>query len=102
MIFWGMKKFAVPPYYTRIKLISTAIRKEEPFRYAMMLSHPDPYMFTAIRVVACLKQYIRGTLKKPGLFTQGEIVDPIHFLEDMKRMGIEVEENSYSSSHHSK
>lgn len=97
LIFWGMRKFSAPPYYTRIKLVSTGFKKEEPFQYSMVLNHPDAYMFTAIPVVACLLQYLRGILKKPGLYTQGEIVEPSLFLEDIKRMGIEVEEKGYES-----
>ena len=93
MIFRGMKKFSRPPYYTRLKLESKGTLKGRPAEYSITLSHPDAYMFTAIPVVACLKQYIQGDLKKPGLFTQAESVNPIRFLDDMKEMGIEVEEN---------
>lgn len=93
MIFWGMKKFSRPPYYTRLKLESKGILKGRSVEYFITLSHPDAYMFTAIPVVACLKQYIQGDMKKPGLFTQAESVNPVRFLDDMKRMGIKVEEN---------
>jgi saccharopine dehydrogenase (NAD+, L-lysine-forming) len=58
----------------------------------MTLSHPDGYFFTAVPVVACLKQIIEGNSKKTGLYTQGEIVEPVQFMEDIKRMGIELEE----------
>jgi len=102
LIFWGMKKFVTPPWYTRIKLISTGIKKEEPIQYSLVLSHPDAYMFTAIPVVACLLQYIHGKLIKPGLYTQGEIVDPLFFLKNANRMGIEVEEIWNNSCLHSK
>lgn len=93
MIFWGMKKFSKPPYYTCIKMESKGISSGKPMQYAVTLDHDDGYMFTAIPVVACLKQYIGGNLKRPGLFTQGGIVEPVQFLRDLKRMGIQVKEN---------
>jgi saccharopine dehydrogenase (NAD+, L-lysine-forming) len=93
MIFWGMKKFSKPPYFTCIRMESKGISMGKSMRYDVTLSHADGYMFTAIPVVACLKQYIEGDSKKPGLFTQGEIVEPVQFMHDMKRMGIQVEEN---------
>jgi hypothetical protein len=93
MIFRGMKKFSRPPYYTRIKLESKGILKGRSVEYSITLSHPDGYIFTAIPVVACLKQYMNGDFKKAGLYTQAEIVEPVQFMEDMKRMGIEVEED---------
>ncbi len=93
MIFWGMRKFSKPPYFTCIRMESKGISMGKSMRYDVTLSHADGYMFTAIPVVACLKQYIEGDSKKPGLFTQGEIVEPVQFMYDMKRMGIQVEEN---------
>jgi len=89
---WGMKKFSKPPFYTRIKLESKGISSGKPFEYNIILTHPDGYMFTAIPVVACLNQYIDGKINKPGLFTQGGIVEPTRFIRDIERMGIQLEE----------
>ena len=49
--------------------------------------------FTAIPVVACLLQYLDGSIRKPGLWLQANIVEPNRFMEDMKRMGIDVWES---------
>jgi saccharopine dehydrogenase-like NADP-dependent oxidoreductase len=93
MLFWGMRNFSKPPFYTRIRLESSGKLAGKPVEYSMELSHPDGYLFTAIPVVACLRQYLAGEIKKPGLYTQGELVDPEVFFSDIKRMGIEVTEN---------
>ena len=57
----------------------------------MKISHEDGYALTAIPVTACIKQYLEGN-KKPGLHFQANFVDPPKFFDDMKEMGVEVEE----------
>jgi hypothetical protein len=55
------------------------------------LSHPDGYQFTAIPVAACLLQYLDGSIRKPGLWTQANLVDPARFFRDVERMGVAVD-----------
>ncbi|MBU0667520.1 saccharopine dehydrogenase NADP-binding domain-containing protein [Patescibacteria group bacterium] len=50
----------------------------------------DPYKFTAIPIVACLKQYFDGSINKPGLWMMGHLADPDLLLKDMKRMGVKI------------
>jgi saccharopine dehydrogenase (NAD+, L-lysine-forming) len=57
----------------------------------LLLSHPDGYVFTAVPVVACLLQCLDGSAVKPGLWTQAWIVEPERLLQDMQRMGIQLE-----------
>jgi saccharopine dehydrogenase (NAD+, L-lysine-forming) len=61
------------------------LKRVETFFY-----HEDGYMFTAIPVVACLLQYFDGSIKKPGLWTMGNIVEPNRLVMDMERMGVKV------------
>lgn len=42
----------------------------------------------AVPVVAALMQY--EEIRKPGLWMQGLIVEPVRFFDDMKRMGIQA------------
>lgn len=42
-------------------------------------------------VVATILQWLDGSIRKPGLFTQGELVQPERLLNDMQRMGIAVQ-----------
>jgi hypothetical protein len=58
------------------------------------LFHPDGYWFTAIPTVACLLQVLDGSVRKPGLWFQANLVDPTRLMKDMRRMGIEIQEGA--------
>ncbi len=53
--------------------------------------HRSAYAFTVIPVIALLKQYLDGSIRKPGLWMMGHIVDPDRLLGDMGRMGVDVQ-----------
>ena len=57
----------------------------------MTARHDDVYEFTAMPIAAFLNQYLDGTVKLPGLWMMGHLVDPERFVEDLVRMGAEVE-----------
>lgn len=54
------------------------------------ISHADAYHLTAVPVVACVSQYLDGQ-RKPGLWTQGNFVEPVRFFEDLAAMGLDIE-----------
>ena len=58
------------------------------------MEHEDGYIFTAAPIVACLKQYLSGTLPI-GLGMMGQIADEKRLFKDMENMGIKIsiEEN---------
>jgi hypothetical protein len=56
----------------------------------MLLSHKDSYMFTAIPLVACLKQYIDGSARRSGLHYMGHLVDSRRLVADMEKMGMTI------------
>lgn len=89
---WGLETFSRPPYGTILKVQAQGTRNSAPLSVEVTLSHPDGYLLTAIPVVACLLQYLDGSIRKPGLWTQANLVEPVRFLEDMKRMGIGIQE----------
>ena len=53
-------------------------------------THPNVYDFTVIPVVACLKQYLEGSICKPGLHIMGHLVDPDRLIQDMQEMGVKT------------
>jgi NAD(P)-dependent dehydrogenase (short-subunit alcohol dehydrogenase family) len=88
LLLWGLQKFTRPPYDTRLKLEADGLKNGEPHHFELTLRHEDGYVFTAIPAAATILQLLDGSSRKPGLFTQGEIVEPVRLLKDMERMGI--------------
>lgn len=88
---WALNAFSKPPYGTLLKVEATGEKDGKAKAVDVTTYHQDGYMFTAIPVVACLLQYLGGSLRKPGLWTQANIVEPNRLMKDMERMGIEVQ-----------
>ncbi len=87
---WGLKKFSRPPYGTLLQVEATGQKNNLPKTVRITISHTDGYLFTAIPVAACMLQYLDGSVTKPGLWLQANIVEPNRFMLDMQRMGITV------------
>jgi saccharopine dehydrogenase (NAD+, L-lysine-forming) len=91
MMLWGLERFSSPPYGTMLKVEARGQHAGEPKSINLTVFHPDGYMFTAIPVVACLLQYLDGSIRKPGLWFQANVVDPNRLMADMENMGVEIE-----------
>lgn len=87
---WGIKAFSQPPFGIAFKLEAEGEKEGKPRSLGMLLRHQDGYQMTAIPVVACLLQYLEGSIARPGLWLMGQAVDPVRLVEDMERMGVEV------------
>jgi saccharopine dehydrogenase-like NADP-dependent oxidoreductase len=90
LMIWSLEAFSRPPYGTLLKIEAQGIRDAKTKQLDITLYHPDGYLFTAIPVCACLLQYLDGSIRKPGLWTQANLVEPARLIEDMQRMGIEI------------
>lgn len=90
LLLWGLRNYSKPPFGIRLKLEASGKLGGEMKTMQILLSHEDGYVFTAIPAAVSILQMLNGNIRKPGLFTQGEIVDPNSMLNDMCRLGISV------------
>jgi len=93
LMLWGLRTFSKPPYGTLLKCESAGWKDGKLLKDDLILSHPDGYTLTAIPVVACLLQYLDGSIRQPGLWFQSQIVDAERMLADMQRMGVAVSQS---------
>lgn len=94
LFLWGLKRFSRPPYRTILQLTASGRRAGRAATLRLTLSHEDAYFVTAVPVVACLLQYLDGTIGAPGLYDQANIVAPRRFLHDVERLGITVQQHT--------
>ncbi|TYA15107.1 hypothetical protein FRY98_05470 [Paenibacillus faecis] len=87
---WGLLRFSKPPYGTVIRVEARGVRNGQPAFFTGSLYHEDGYQLTAIPVVACLLQYLDGSISRPGLYCQANLVQVDRFIEDMRSMGVTV------------
>jgi hypothetical protein len=57
----------------------------------MEISGDDGYLLTAAPVVACLRRLLDGSIRRPGVWLQGHLVDPDSFFTDLASFGLTVE-----------
>ena len=90
LMYWGLRRFSRPPYGTLLKVEAQGEKAGHELAIDLIISHEDGYAFTAIPVVACLIQLLDGSIRKPGLWLQANVVEPKRLIVDMIRMGVEV------------
>lgn len=88
MFVWSATTFAKPPFGMVMVTKATGVQNGRKKQLQIRLAHEDPYVFTAAPVVACLNQYQRGSIRRPGLHWQGNLVEPSAFFQDLTRMGL--------------
>lgn len=87
LFWWGLRTLASAPGQADVRLQGTRAGDGSPVE--MVVSHPDPYVLTAVPVVATIRQMLDAP--KPGVWTQAGFVDPGPFFRDVAAMGVSVD-----------
>jgi saccharopine dehydrogenase-like NADP-dependent oxidoreductase len=91
LLHWGLKKYSRPPFGTQLLLEASGWKAQQFISRQVKIKHADGYVLTALPVVACLLQYLDGSIQKAGLWMQGNVVEPRRFFKDLQRMGVTAE-----------
>jgi hypothetical protein len=77
-----------------LTLDSSVINNGSVVAYNMTLNHDNNFEWTSIVIMILVKQYMKGCFNnKFGLTFMGDIVVIDELFEDMKSMGVLIEEN---------
>ena len=87
---WGLRNFSKPPFGAVIQLQAKGMKGRQNRQLLMRLTHDDAYVLTAVPSVACLLQYLDGSIRQPGLWFQANLVAPQPFFDDIERLGVRV------------
>ena len=91
---WGLRTFSKPPFGTCLKVEASGVGVDgKPLERNLMISHLDGYALTASPVAATVLQYLatgKESIRKPGLWLQGSVVDPVRLMRDMEEMGVDI------------
>ncbi|RLB29054.1 MAG: hypothetical protein DRG87_07975 [Deltaproteobacteria bacterium] len=90
LMYWGVNTFSSPDLGVVFLLDAEGVKGGKNLRVKIIAEHDDTFLFTSAPVVACLRQYLDGSLTKPGLWFMGTMVDDSRLMEDMKQMGIKI------------
>ena len=87
---WGLKNFSKPPFGAVLQLEAMGLKNKKNRFIHMRLTHNDAYVLTAVPVVACFLQYLTGSIRRPGLWFQANLVESTQFFKDIERLGVGI------------
>ncbi|MFH0903130.1 MAG: saccharopine dehydrogenase NADP-binding domain-containing protein [Pseudomonadota bacterium] len=90
LLLWALKR-SRPPFRCIVQAEVTGEKDGQPASAFVRVSHADGYDITAIPVVAGILQWLDGNLARPGLFTLGNLVEPVRYVADIEKMGATVD-----------
>ena len=87
---WGVNTFSPPELGVVFVLEAAGAKEDKPTKVKIIAEHSDPYHFTSAPVVACLKQYLDGSIYEPGLYLMGNVVDCQRVMNDLENMALQI------------
>lgn len=90
---WGVNTFSSSHQGVVLLNEAEGVKDGEKVRIRIIAEHDDAHLFTAIPVVACLKQFFAGLLPA-GLWMMGHVVDEKALFSDMEQMGVKIRTES--------
>jgi hypothetical protein len=93
LLVFGLNTFSGRRQGVSFVLEAEGTKCGRPVKFSVIAEHADAYLFTAIPIAACVRQYLGGSLSRPGLWFMGHIVDPDTLIKDMGNMGIRISAN---------
>jgi len=92
LMHWGIKKYYNDNPGVEFHLYANGFKDDKEVKYTLELISHDAFDFTAIAVIACLKQYLDNQINVHGLHLMGNVVDEKRIIEDLKEMGLQISE----------
>jgi len=90
LLAWALRKYGRPPYGVVWQVEAEGEMAGGAASAGLRLAHPDGYWLTAAAAAACLRQWLDGSLREPGVHLQALAVDPARLLRDLQGMGAQL------------
>ncbi|MBL7790785.1 MAG: saccharopine dehydrogenase NADP-binding domain-containing protein [Saprospiraceae bacterium] len=92
LMYLGVNYFSPPEKGIAMVFQAEGIHDNKPMTCDIIARAADGYLFTALAVAACIKQYLAGNLTEPGIHLMGLVVEPEQLMEDLKALGLQMDE----------
>ena len=91
LLVFGLNKFSGEKEGVVFLLKAEGEKNGKHQKVEIFSEHDNGYDFTVIPVIACLNQYFDGSIRKPGLWMMGHLVDPDRLFSDMQEMNVTIQ-----------
>ncbi len=92
LMHWGIKNYYNNNPGVELHLQAKGEKDGKELNFTLKMVSHDAFDFTANAVIACVKQYLGNVIYIPGLYLMGNIVDEKRIIDDLKIMGVQIEE----------
>lgn len=92
LMFWAVNRAYKNKPSVEFMLQAKGYKDGREKKYELVAHCTDAFELTALAVLACLKPYLDGITRRPGLYLMGNIVDPEEIILDLMQYGIDFKE----------